>query len=1094
MNRFTCCFLLAFFLVVNCLVPGLAQKKKPSTGSPKPSRTVKLPASTKPSTKPQPPKPKPKDPVVEVDYSQPRLVVQLGHTMDVDSVTFSEDGSLAVTGSWMEGTAIVWDVQSGREIRRFTGNTDNKGYQDGWISGAISPDKRLVVVLSEFSFRLWDLVTGKLVKRIRITDGDYIESGEFSFSLDQTRLIWQNNISRKVWDLATGKIIESKRGKGEPDLRPEAYLSPDGKLKAMIEEKVVRIMDTTTGAEVSRLNGNPSVVARTTITPAGLQVATIQGNAVFVRDAATGRAVEVGTSAYEILRPDAKISPDGRFLAATNRGNVGIWDIQAGHQLLTLTGHTDDVSAVAYSPDSKYLITNSFDFTVRMFDLATGKERLQLKKTSNLETPIAFTPDCTQIAYAIEPDESGKLFVYVQGLMSRRVLKKLLAATDGNTWVQDIAISPDKKQMVVATSSMDDATLFDVQVWDLETEKLVRHLKGHSTYVQAVAYSADGKTIATNSWDTTIRLWNAATGAELRVLKGHVGPVGEVEFFANDQLLLSQSFDSTSRIWNVQTGAELACLTSFETGDWLVVTPDGRFDTNNPDQIRGIHWIAPDEPTRPLAPEIFLRQYYEPRLLARLLAGESLPAIPNITTLNRVQPHIAITGITPDSPQTVKITLEVARASGTIQRGAQKLEKTTGVYDVRLFRDGQLVGYAPENTGEVSVDPTTGKATLTFAGIKLPRSRNVKEVEFSAYAFNIDRVKSATSRQTFKIPSTVTPARGRAYVIAVGVNTNQHPKLNLRYAANDARRIQSTLTNLLGQSGAYEEVVPILLTSEAVEKSVENKKSVDFATKANLQAVIEALAGHPLSPEQLRAIPNATKLQSATPEDVVIFAFAGHGYADADGVFYLVPSDTGESEVLSKAFLDRCISSDELTRWLRDIDAGELTMVIDACQSAAAVEGGGFKPGPMGSRGLGQLSYDKGMRILTATQADNVALEDNRLQHGLLTYSLMHDGIEARQADFNPKDRRITLAEWLGYGVVRVPQLYEEIKLGTVTSFADNPSQNKPQVLVTDAQGRILERNEERQRVVVEQRVQAPGLFDFARRNREVVVWKAGGK
>ncbi|HNJ43838.1 MAG TPA: hypothetical protein PKZ53_25375, partial [Acidobacteriota bacterium] len=159
-----------------------------------------------------------------------------------------------------------------------------------------------------------------------------------------------------------------------------------------------------------------------------------------------------------------------------------------------------------------------------------------------------------------------------------------------------------------------------------------------------------------------------------------------------------------------------------------------------------------------------------------------------------------------------------------------------------------------------------------------------------------------------------------------------------------------------------------------------------------------------------------------------------------------------------------------------------------------AVEGGGFKPGPMGSRGLGQLSYDKGMRILTATQADNVALEDNRLQHGLLTYSLMHDGIEARQADFNPKDRRITLAEWLGYGVVRVPQLYEEIKLGAVTTFADNSSQNKPQVLVTDAQGRILERNEERQRVVVEQRVQAPGLFDFARRNREVVVWKAGGK
>ena len=55
---------------------------------------------------------------------------------------------------------------------------------------------------------------------------------------------------------------------------------------------------------------------------------------------------------------------------------------------------------------------------------------------------------------------------------------------------------------------------------------------------------------------------------------------------------------------------------------------------------------------------------------------------------------------------------------------------------------------------------------------------------------------------------------------------------------------------------------------------------------------------------------------------------------------------------------------------LRDVDAGDLVLIVDACHSAAAIEGTDFKPGPMGSRGLGQLSYDKGMRILTATQAD----------------------------------------------------------------------------------------------------------------------------
>ena len=58
----------------------------------------------------------------------------------------------------------------------------------------------------------------------------------------------------------------------------------------------------------------------------------------------------------------------------------------------------------------------------------------------------------------------------------------------------------------------------------------------------------------------------------------------------------------------------------------------------------------------------------------------------------------------------------------------------------------------------------------------------------------------------------------------------------------------------------------------------------------------------------------------------------------------------------------------------------------------------GFKPGPMGIRALGQLSYDKGMRISTASQADNVALESSLIRQGLLTYAFIHDKLEATQA------------------------------------------------------------------------------------------------
>jgi uncharacterized caspase-like protein len=140
---------------------------------------------------------------------------------------------------------------------------------------------------------------------------------------------------------------------------------------------------------------------------------------------------------------------------------------------------------------------------------------------------------------------------------------------------------------------------------------------------------------------------------------------------------------------------------------------------------------------------------------------------------------------------------------------------------------------------------------------------------------------------------------------------------------------------------------------------------------------------------------------------LVILAFSGHGYTDPQGRFYLLPSDAGMDSTITDAKLPKFISSDELSQWLRDVDAGELVMIIDACHSAASVPEA-FKPGPMGDRGLGQLAYDKGMQILAATQADNVALESERLGQGLLTYALVQDGLKARKAasDGNPAQSR----------------------------------------------------------------------------------------
>ena len=214
-------------------------------------------------------------------------------------------------------------------------------------------------------------------------------------------------------------------------------------------------------------------------------------------------------------------------------------------------------------------------------------------------------------------------------------------------------------------------------------------------------------------------------------------------------------------------------------------------------------------------------------------------------------------------------------------------------------------------------------------------------------------------------------------------------------------------------------------------------------------------------------------LGKSKPDDIVIITFAGHGWADKQGNFYLVPADgvwPGGAETPTVSTL---ISTAEITRWLRPIDAADIALIIDACHSAASVDAGGFKPGPMGDAGLGQLAYDKGIRILAATQADDVALEDSRLRQGLLTFALAGEGITARggMADLDG-DRSITLDEWLRYATQRLPSLSGDVRLGR---FATTASGER-------GFGRINETSAR------PPRLQEPSLFDFTGAPSTVVL------
>ena len=127
--------------------------------------------------------------------------------------------------------------------------------------------------------------------------------------------------------------------------------------------------------------------------------------------------------------------------------------------------------------------------------------------------------------------------------------------------VNAVAFSPDGKQVA---SASDDCT---VRLWDSATGAVLQTLVGHSSSVKAVAFSLDGRQVASASADRTVRLWDSATGAALQKLVGHSGSVNAVAFSLDGKQVASASDDCTVRLWDSATGAALQTLEAHSHSD-----------------------------------------------------------------------------------------------------------------------------------------------------------------------------------------------------------------------------------------------------------------------------------------------------------------------------------------------------------------------------------------------------------------------------------------------------------------------------------------------------------------------------------------------
>jgi len=239
-------------------------------------------------------------------------------------------------------------------------------------------------------------------------------------------------------------------------------------------------------------------------------------------------------------------SPDGKRLATASYDETAkVWDAATGKELLTLSGHSNYVFSVAWSPDGMRLATGG-DNTAKVWDTNSGKELLTLSGHSGPVSGVAWSPDGKRLATG-SWDKTAKVWDATTG-------KELLTLSGHNASVISVEWSPDGKWLV--TGSVDNTA----KVWDAATGKEPLTLSGHNGAVISVAWSPDGKRLATGSGDKTAKVWDAATGKELLTLSGHSSEITSVAWSPDSKRLATASADKTAKVWDADTGKELLTL------------------------------------------------------------------------------------------------------------------------------------------------------------------------------------------------------------------------------------------------------------------------------------------------------------------------------------------------------------------------------------------------------------------------------------------------------------------------------------------------------------------------------------------------------
>jgi WD40 repeat protein len=486
-------------------------------------------------------------------------------TSNPETVAFSPGGHLLATGD-DDGTLRLWNDTTRTPIRTMHIANPVPGMPDDVGAVAFSPNGQVLAAGGAGGqVDLWDPATGQLLQGLRPQNvmPTNVTGIEFSPSGRQLAISYASGL------VLLSRVAGSQLIVIAADYKPEQLggdlgvfglsFSPDGKTLATADgNNLTRLWDTATGKPVGILGtsfgGFQGSVA---FSPDGRLLATGDTNGVVElwnpttrrAVAALGRGDGIGTG--DVI--SVAFSPDGKFIAATDSsGKIQIWNTATNQLVLDHPTGSAAPGEVAFSPDSTLLAVTYGDGTVQLWDTGTMQpagHSLQRSPSAGELNDIEFSPEGEILAGAAA-DGTIRLWNAASG-----ALANTLRTTPADTSISSMMFSPEGH--ILASVEPDFAPPADgtVRLWNTATGKLIRSVENN---VDAIAFSPNGKLLATGDGNGAIQLWSANTGQLTSTIQSadpKSGGVQDLAFSPNGKFLASDEANNENiRLWNTATG------------------------------------------------------------------------------------------------------------------------------------------------------------------------------------------------------------------------------------------------------------------------------------------------------------------------------------------------------------------------------------------------------------------------------------------------------------------------------------------------------------------------------------------------------------